>query len=746
MVNVFTKWPKTNKDVQRGRATDANYLASDMDQLRKNLFDVGITTEDGRFVVIPEDRNKIDGIGGWYARAKLIQMDEKGQFFYYDNVKGCMARSKFGAVRGASAVFIGQDNREQFTYVPWCDTNGVFLFCQIIFKGTLRLEGHLTENLATAPVMVQYTKDGNQSPETFKFALIFLHARLRKVHDNDPLICGPDVIVMVTTDGHYTRKADEVLLKGLELNIHVQVRYGASSFITQMWDQVFHKFADEYNKLTDAIVAVHRAERTNTHASFKMTKQYITGIIASLHQFGNCAWCSRGCLLEAFDKVGITYAGLNTNRLLENPLVTNSNNAALKAARFKSVSLPTPRTVLPRPAEFQTPPGMRRTMTPYSSLKVQCLQAKIDNLLYSPQDIAEAQAEMIAPTPFQLATAVPLMTMIDDDSNNGHHLNIGQVSGNLSQNAELLGVRAQQRAARATSTINKQNKDTEYLALRTKYFSCEAADPGTCGCVTGCPLTIYKYCRMCDLGGRPALQKSRCRKQACLLAQVDPISNVDQPTSTNSSTPPQSINPDSNDPLQTNADTPPLTTNASTPSLTITTANTTATAATTTSSSPSSSTTNSLIFTSLPSPPPQIAPCSPTTSSPSQSTISTQDMSDLSSSLPSRLHVVDPEAIQEWNEEWVEDVFTVGDRLIVKFEDDGSWLIGDVKAVKKTCFAITYHKVGGGFACVVEYLVDGYFSKARYGSNQWWMFMKTEPTVVFGTHMRKKRKKTQTDM
>eukprot|EP00040_Diaphanoeca_grandis_P011116 m.56911 g.56911 ORF g.56911 m.56911 type:complete len:57 (+) comp22310_c1_seq4:702-872(+) len=40
MVNVFTKWPKTNKDVQRGRATDANYLASDMDQLRKNLFDV----------------------------------------------------------------------------------------------------------------------------------------------------------------------------------------------------------------------------------------------------------------------------------------------------------------------------------------------------------------------------------------------------------------------------------------------------------------------------------------------------------------------------------------------------------------------------------------------------------------------------------------------------------------------------------------------------------------------------------
>ena len=73
---------------------------------------------------------------------------------------------------------------------------------------------------------------------------------------------------MNTTDGHHSRKELKTLLASLETLIHVQIRRGGGSFVTQMWDQTFNKFGEMHQKLLFSLKAVFHFDKTDPHAQF----------------------------------------------------------------------------------------------------------------------------------------------------------------------------------------------------------------------------------------------------------------------------------------------------------------------------------------------------------------------------------------------------------------------------------------------------------------------------------------------
>ena len=127
------------------------------------------------------------------------------------------------------------------------------IFVQLIFHGAGAMVDHISGLLDDAPVLVQYSDKGMQTGVTFKEAVMKLPEMLRKHHAHRPAA----TIKMIVEDGHRCITTDgaarifwvEVVEEALKLKIKLVVREGGSSFITQMWDQIFYAFADEYVKL-----------------------------------------------------------------------------------------------------------------------------------------------------------------------------------------------------------------------------------------------------------------------------------------------------------------------------------------------------------------------------------------------------------------------------------------------------------------------------------------------------------------
>eukprot|EP00040_Diaphanoeca_grandis_P039478 m.259163 g.259163 ORF g.259163 m.259163 type:complete len:897 (+) comp37639_c0_seq1:202-2892(+) len=703
--NMIQERKMVTKDVQRGRAMDAQFLHDDMIQLHDGLFDLNILTDDGKWEAIPEDDNFYDR--GYHARARVFQMDEKGQFFYYDTIKGRMGRIKFAVATGSDPMRIDCENRSSFSYVPWCDCNGRFIFAQLIYKGVAPLECHLTENLRHSSVLVQYTHDGNQNCTTFAEALTYLDEKLKQIHNNNPHICGPNVQRVVTTDGHYSRKGDESLNTALQLNIHIQIRKGGASFITQMWDQVFHKFADEYQKYVGGIRANFECERTNQYEQFKMTKQVVTCIISNMHINGLCTWCTPGDILQAFEKVGITRAGLNVALLLENPLVTNSTNKATTSTLFAKTSLPIPLPA-PRPTLYETPPGTRKDISEYSAAKIKHLEARLLSFEQLPEDITEALLRLKQPSEYEKSFAEPLTTMLSKEGPRTQHQvadtnrDVNTASGVITKMAWLLDKKKEQKENREGKAAAKKTQDDVYLSLRDRFFKCKASATCTCG-EERCLRLIYHYCEECDKRGTDkCVQKTVCQKQVCKSARAQ--SSSESPPSDTTAEPSSSDQPPTNlIPLQ-----------------------------------PTSSPTDTLNTTSTTMSPPHSPPHTPIPPTPAPTNPPPSDIPP-STTLPLRLSVPDPNCISNWDANWDEGVFAKDDKLMVKDVVDGKslWRLGIILVNHPNAVKIEYHEVSGGTPkeiCPKEYL-----SKERYGPHGWWVFL--ERAIVDRSQKRRRIQK-----
>ena len=245
--------------------------------------------------------------------------------------------TKFYVEKGGRAVKATGEMRDWFTYVPWCDANGTLIFAQLIFVGKTTLTEHVLEALVEAPVLLQFAESGKQTGETFREALdhLEMYVRLRHSSCSDEtiaLIC--DAKKCVSTDGASRVYDIGVLQTANDYDIAINIREGNSSFITQMWDQIFYAFTHEYEKMVMAHVRLVESLRQSTENHAKLSKRIVTAIVIMMHKGGQCSWAPAGIVLAAFAKVGIAVEGLNVDLLLQNKLIRGYDieGAAQKAA------------------------------------------------------------------------------------------------------------------------------------------------------------------------------------------------------------------------------------------------------------------------------------------------------------------------------------------------------------------------------------------------------------------------------
>lgn len=251
--DLFKRYNDVIEEVHLEPKKSSIFAALQEDPIRHDFKDLadcliarGILNEDQTWVEYPVSKygkhGDIDGGGrtaGWISRAKTIQVDEKGQFIYYDLDKGngrvkCL---KVAVAKGHRGIYAYTEVREIFTYVPWSDVNGNVIFVQIIFKGKAAMVQHLVESLRDTHVLVQYSEKGMQTGETFAEALRYLDHYQRQYHKDLPAATQKlifDGWRVVTTDGASRTFDYDVLSVAQELKIDLCIRLGASSLVTQM--------------------------------------------------------------------------------------------------------------------------------------------------------------------------------------------------------------------------------------------------------------------------------------------------------------------------------------------------------------------------------------------------------------------------------------------------------------------------------------------------------------------------------
>lgn len=253
---------------------------------------------------------------------------------------------------------------------------------QVIFKGAQVLAGHLPDNINGAPILLQYSEAGVQTGDTFKDALRYLHAAMRVRHNGDPNVCG--LTIVVTTDGHASRYDYLVAVLCKELNIRLNIRAGATSWVTQMWDQIFHKFTEAYTYHAMIMVRSFNLLKENQFAEFKMHKKTVLGIICHMHRGGGCTWATPGLIVGAFEKVGIHWHGIEVKQLLAHPQISG---AVKVDTRFKSkAQLPTPfDMVTPPPPAPTTPTHLRKGTSQWYKFKAEKNRKQLDFYTFTPE-------------------------------------------------------------------------------------------------------------------------------------------------------------------------------------------------------------------------------------------------------------------------------------------------------------------------------------------------------------------------
>ena len=540
-IKLFKRHPEagegsvTAKDVDRTRCTDPEFLADDLGQLHQDLYDAGKVEKDGKWKRHPgpENDDKLGRGPGYMSRAGVFQCDEKGQFFFYNVETGRLSRKKYAHASNEPAVVTVVENRTCFTYVPWADMNGDFLFAQVTFVGAGVCASHLCEGLDDC-LLLQYNDKGQQDGDTYAQALEHLNKVLKLKHEDHPLVCGPGVIRVNTTDGHYSRKELKTLLASLETLIHVQIRRGGGSFITQMWDQMFNKFGETYQKLLFSLKAVFDYDKTDPHAQFKMNIKCVLSMLCQMHPNGQMVWATKGDVCEALAKVGLPLYGIDLTLLLSNPLVNKPTTLDTTSPHQSACAAQTPRAqVPPRPETFSSPKhaaGMRRGSQEHLKRKLEFTEKRLASYLSSPEDIAEAQVRMSQPSAYEEAMGRDMLSRINDGDNGSRKklkLDLKTVYGNVSTNTELLKVRREARKQQELDREKETDKSEKARVLRHQYTLCSALNAVcSCGC-DPCVVATYKYCAQCDKSGRYPLLKSSCSKQKCIQERLEAAGDAD---------------------------------------------------------------------------------------------------------------------------------------------------------------------------------------------------------------------------
>mmetsp|Transcript_32213 Transcript_32213/g.97089 ORF Transcript_32213/g.97089 Transcript_32213/m.97089 type:complete len:795 (-) Transcript_32213:64-2448(-) len=523
------QFDQATKDVARTATIDPVKLAEDLLQVGKQCAqpDIAIMTEteDGmfRYVEYPGD-TKLGRDPGFCARCRLVQVDEKGQFIWYDHRTGQFKFQKVVARKGKKVVLPVSENREMFTFVPWADANGHLLFVQLIFQNAHVLSGHIPDNIHLAPVLLQAADNGVQTGKTLAEAVKYLRAAVNKKWEGDEDILGTPgnaLPIVYTTDGHASRydvlQLNECLKE--EIKVRPNIRLGASSWLTQMWDQIFHKFTYEYTRLGMMMVTRHNRERTNKYDVFVMSKRTVSSIVASMHHGGVPTWVKVSEICGAWEKVGFTRGGISVSALLDNPLISG---AAASDTRFKKANgLPQPVGVRSPPQEeMDTPEGMRRGHNlRYLKFQVERLKAEKQRRLDFEETYFHYESRKLTAAEIADTEMIAQASAVQHGESLQLRLTINSETGDiLGRGGEYIKEKRKRAAEQQASEQEAKKKKLLQAELTAQFMKCSS---GTCSC--GRPECMTKslhFCQSCFMDGRPSVQKSQCKKEICDAGKV----------------------------------------------------------------------------------------------------------------------------------------------------------------------------------------------------------------------------------
>lgn len=149
--------PVQTKDVARIASLNKANLAEDLKILGRQCAEPDIAImhkeEDGtfRYIIDPIGDAEAGRSDGYVARAKVIQVDEKGQHCWYNHSEGDFKFRKVAVGKGQKALEPIVENREMFTYVPWADANGNVQFAQVSDPHPPRVRAHTHTHASQIP-------------------------------------------------------------------------------------------------------------------------------------------------------------------------------------------------------------------------------------------------------------------------------------------------------------------------------------------------------------------------------------------------------------------------------------------------------------------------------------------------------------------------------------------------------------------------------------------------------------------
>jgi hypothetical protein len=107
-----------------------------------------------------------------------------------------------------------------------------------------------------------------------------------EMYENEVAICGTTeepLPLVVTTDGHASRYGAVAIKAMIDNNIRPSIREGGSSWITQMFDQIFQYFNREYTRHGEQFIKRWSHVRKDPYDQFKMHEDCVVAIIAEMH-------------------------------------------------------------------------------------------------------------------------------------------------------------------------------------------------------------------------------------------------------------------------------------------------------------------------------------------------------------------------------------------------------------------------------------------------------------------------------
>jgi hypothetical protein len=329
------------------------------------------------------------------------------------------------------------------------------------------------------------------------------------------------------TDGHSSRYGELVHVANQENNCEPLIRLAQSSAVTQMLDQIFHRFHAAYVKGATAIARAYEgsvaARDGSIHDLYKCTKQTVVVIVSRLHEGGTCSWITAWEIISAWAKVGFTIVGMDVNLLISNPKIIQS--APPPPSELRSLS-----------AAFDNPDKLKEGTKKYLEAKCLHFEKLSAQLRTDPETVQEIVLQCAAPTatPEQAAFASKWKVDLDREpsSRKVHTDAINEdkdwyrVTGLIGRNVKCCEGRAASKKKADDAKKKKASKSAEAINLKTQYHLCRRG-VCTCGC-DPCVAVDYAYCYMCEQKGRIYMKRTACVNKSC-VAQRAAMPNLAAP-------------------------------------------------------------------------------------------------------------------------------------------------------------------------------------------------------------------------